>query len=71
LVNEQAFNYILRRDLGARRGTIPAAEPGKFDRGLARMPVYIVGLVCFTAVAAALVYPRSILGIDGRAVAAD
>jgi amino acid transporter len=71
LVSEKAFTYILGISslavfvtyvlqtfgaiVGARRGTIPAAEPGTFDLGLARMPIYIVGLVSFTAVAAALV----------------
>jgi amino acid transporter len=71
LVSEKAFTYILGISslavfvtyvlqtfgaiVGARRGTIPAAEPGTFDLGRARMPIYIVGLVSFTAVAAALV----------------
>jgi amino acid transporter len=71
LVSEKAFTYILGISslavfvtyvlqtfgavVGARRGTIPAAEPGTFDLGRARMPIYIVGLISFTAVAAALV----------------
>jgi amino acid transporter len=71
LVSEKAFTYILGISslavfvtyvlqtfgaiVGARRGTIPAAEPGTFDLGRARMPIYIVGLTSFTAVAAALV----------------
>jgi amino acid transporter len=71
LVSEKAFTYILGISslavfvtyvlqtfgviVGSRRGTIPAAEPGTFDLGRARMPIYIVGLVSFTAVAAALV----------------
>jgi amino acid transporter len=42
--------------IGHRRGTIPAAEPGTFDLGRARMPVYILGLVCFTLVCAALIF---------------
>jgi len=72
LVSEKAFTFILGISslavfvtyvlqtfgaiVGARRGTIPAAEPGTFDLGRARMPVYIVGLIAFTAVAAALVF---------------
>jgi amino acid transporter len=71
LVSEKAFTYILGISslavfvtyvlqtfgaiVGARRGTIPAAEPGTFDLGRARLPLYIVGLTSFTAVAAALV----------------
>ena len=40
-----------------RRGTIPAAEPGTFDLGRARVPVAcIVGLICFTLVCAALIF---------------
>ena len=70
LVNEQAFTYILGIAtlaffsvyilqtagliVGARRGTIPAAEPGTFDLGRARMPIYIVGLIVFCAVEIAL-----------------
>jgi amino acid transporter len=42
--------------IGHRRGTIPAAEPGTFDLGRARMPVYILGLVSFTLVCAALIF---------------
>jgi len=42
--------------IGHRRGTIPAAEPGTFDLGRARMPVYIVGIVSFTLVCAALIF---------------
>jgi amino acid transporter len=71
LVSERAFTYILGISslavfvtyvlqtfgviVGARRGTIPASEPGTFDLGRARMPIYVVGLISFTAVAAALV----------------
>jgi amino acid transporter len=71
LVSERAFTYILGISslavfvtyvlqtfgviVGARRGTIPAAEPGTFDLGGARMAVYVIGLIAFTAVAAALV----------------
>lgn len=42
--------------IGHRRGTIPAKEPGTFDLGRARMPVYILGIVCFTLVCAALIF---------------
>lgn len=72
LVSERAFTFILGISslavfvtyvlqtfgaiVGARRGTIPAAEPGTFDLGRWRMPVYIVGLLSFTAVVVALVF---------------
>jgi amino acid transporter len=71
LVSERAFTFILGISslavftayvlqtfgviVGARRGRIPAAEPGTFDLGRARLTVYGVGLVSFTAVAIALV----------------
>jgi amino acid transporter len=42
--------------IGHRRGTIPAAEPGTFDLGRARMPIYVVGLICFTLVCVALIF---------------
>jgi amino acid transporter len=42
--------------IGHRRGTIPAAEPGTFDLGRARMPVYAVGLICFALVCVALIF---------------
>jgi amino acid transporter len=42
--------------IGHRRGTIPAAEPGTFDLGRARMPVYVVGIISFTLVCAALIF---------------
>jgi amino acid transporter len=42
--------------IGHRRGTIPAAEPGTYDLGRWRMPVYILGIVCFTLVCAALIF---------------
>jgi amino acid transporter len=42
--------------IGHRRGTIPAAEPGTFDLGRARMPIYLLGLVSFTLVCAALIF---------------
>jgi amino acid transporter len=72
LVNEQAFTYILGVAslaffsvyilqtvgliVGARRGTIPVGEPGTFDLGRLRMPLYVVALVIFLAVAAVLVF---------------
>jgi amino acid transporter len=72
LVSEKAFTFILGISslamfvayvlqtfgaiVGARRGSIPAAEPGTFDLGRARMPIYIVGLISFTAVSAALIF---------------
>jgi amino acid transporter len=81
LVSEKAFTYILGISslavfvtyvlqtigliIGARRGTIPAAEPGTFDLGRARMPIYIVGLVSFIAVSAALVFLPQFAG-NGR-----
>ena len=71
LVNLQAFNYILGVGslaffvvyilqtvgliIGSRRGTVPVGEPGLFDLGRYRMPLYLVAVVVFTAVATALV----------------
>ncbi|WP_137145532.1 APC family permease [Mycolicibacterium sp. CR10] len=70
LVSEKAFflilglsalavfaTYVLQTIaliIGYRRGTIPAAEPGTFDLGRARMPIYVVGLIVFSLVCAAL-----------------
>lgn len=72
LVNEAAFNYILGIAsllfffvyilqtvgllVGYRKGTIPQGEPGTFDLGRWRLPVYITALVIFLAVAVALVF---------------
>jgi amino acid transporter len=72
LVSEKAFlliiglsslavftTYVLQTValiIGHRRGTIPAPEPGTFDLGRARMPIYVVGLVCFTLVCVALIF---------------
>jgi amino acid transporter len=72
LVSEKAFNLIIGLSslavfatyflqtvaliIGHRRGTIPAAEPGTFDLGRARMPIYIVGLIAFTLVCVALIF---------------
>ena len=71
LVNEAAFNYIIGIAsllfffvyilqtigllIGVSKGTIPQGEPGTFDLGRWRLPVYIVALVIFLAVAVALV----------------
>jgi amino acid transporter len=72
LVNETAFTYILGIAslaffsvyilqtigliVGARRGTIPAGEPGTFDLGRFRMPLYVLALVVFLTVAVALIF---------------
>ncbi|MCP9272255.1 APC family permease [Mycolicibacterium arenosum] len=72
LVSEKAFflilglsalavfaTYVLQTValiIGHRRGSIPAAEPGTFDLGRARMPIYIVGLIAFSLVCAALLF---------------
>ena len=72
LVNEKAFNYIIGIAsllfffvyilqtigllIGVRKGTIPQAEPGTFDLGRWRLPVYITALVIFLAVAVALMF---------------
>src|SRR6201999_1849796 len=42
--------------IGQRRGTIPAAEPGTFDLGRARVPVAVLAFVAFTLVCAALIF---------------
>lgn len=71
LVNEEAFTYIIGIAslaffavytlqtvgllVGVRRGTIPAAEPGTFDLGRFRLPLYLLALAVFLAVAGALV----------------
>jgi amino acid transporter len=72
LVNEQAFNFILGIAsllfffvyilqtigllIGVRRGTIPKGDPGTFDLGRWRVPVYVTALVVFLAVAVALLF---------------
>jgi amino acid transporter len=72
LVNEAAFNYIIGIAsllfffvyilqtigllVGYRRGTIPAAEPGTFDLGRWRLPLYLTALVVFVGVAVALLF---------------
>ncbi|OFJ51649.1 APC family permease [Mycolicibacterium grossiae] len=72
LVNEKAFNYIIGIAsllfffvyilqtigllVGYRKGTIPAAEPGTFDLGRFRLPLYVTALVVFVGVAVALLF---------------
>jgi amino acid transporter len=72
LVNEKAFNYIIGIAsllfffvyilqtvgllVGYQRGTIPAAEPGTFDLGRFRLPLYVTALVVFVGVAVALLF---------------
>ncbi|VEG57240.1 amino acid transporter [Mycolicibacterium aurum] len=72
LVNEKAFNFIIGIAsllfffvyilqtigllVGYRRGTIPAPEPGTFDLGKFRLPVYVTALVVFLGVAVALLF---------------
>ncbi|MFF5987680.1 APC family permease [Prauserella flavalba] len=71
LINETAFTYIIGIAslafftvfilqtigliIGARRGTIPAGDPGTFDLGRLRMPLYVVSLAVFLVVAAVLI----------------
>ena len=72
LVNEKAFNYIIGIAsllfffvyilqtigliVGYRRGTIPQGEPGTFDLGRFRLPLYLAALVVFLGVAVALLF---------------
>lgn len=72
LVNEEAFNYIIGIAsllfffvyilqtigllIGYRQGTIPPAEPGTFDLGRFRLPLYVTALVVFGAVAITLLF---------------
>lgn len=72
LVNEEAFNYIIGIAsllfffvyilqtigllIGYRQGTIPPAEPGTFDLGRFRLPLYVTALVVFGAVAVTLLF---------------
>jgi amino acid transporter len=72
LVNEKAFNFILGIAsllfffvyilqtigllVGVRRGTIPRPEPGTFDLGRWRVPLYVTALVVFLGVAVALLF---------------
>ncbi|HEY9264823.1 MAG TPA: APC family permease [Mycobacterium sp.] len=72
LVNEKAFNYIIGIAsllfffvyilqtigllVGYRKGAIPAPEPGTFDLGRFRLPLYVTALVVFLGVAVALLF---------------
>ncbi|MET4433168.1 MULTISPECIES: APC family permease [unclassified Mycolicibacterium] len=72
LVNEKAFNFIIGIAsllfffvyilqtigllVGVRKGTIPEPEPGTFDLGRFRLPLYITALVVFLSVAVALLF---------------
>ena len=72
LVNEKAFNYIIGIAsllffsvyilqtigllVGYRKGTIPQGEPGTFDLGRFRLPLYVTALVVFIGVAIALLF---------------
>jgi len=72
LVSVKAFNFILGIGallffsvyilqtfgllIGVRKGTIPQGEPGTFDLGRFRTPIYVVSLIVFLAVAAALIF---------------
>ena len=71
-MNEKAFNYIIGIAsllfffvyilqtigllVGYRKGTIPAPEPGTFDLGRFRLPLYVTALVVFLGVAVALFF---------------
>jgi amino acid transporter len=71
LVNGQAFTYILGIAalaffvvyllqtvgllLAYRKGTIPVGEPGTFDLGRYRLPLYVAALVVFSTVIVVLV----------------
>lgn len=72
IVNEKAFNYIIGIAsllfffvyilqtigllVGYRKGTIPAGDPGTFDLGRFRLPIYLTALVVFLSVAVALLF---------------
>ena len=72
LVNTAAFNYIIGIAsllfffvyilqtigllIGVRTGSIPKGEPGTFDLGRFRVPLYVLALVVFVAVAVALLF---------------
>lgn len=78
LVSFQAFNYFLGiaslaffttyalQTIGliiaARKGRIPAPEPGTFDLGRWRMPVLVLGLVLFLIVETALLFLPAFAG---------
>ncbi|AKS30776.1 APC family permease [Mycolicibacterium goodii] len=72
LVNEKAFNYIIGIAsllfffvyilqtiglvVGYKKGAIPQGDPGTFDLGKFRLPLYITALVVFLGVAVALLF---------------
>jgi amino acid transporter len=72
LVNEKAFNFIIGIAsllfffvyilqtigllVGYQKGTIPEPEPGTFDLGRWRLPIYVTALVVFLAVAGTLLF---------------
>lgn len=72
IVNEKAFNYIIGIAsllfffvyilqtigllVGYRKGTIPAGDPGTFDLGRFRLPIYLTALVVFLSVAVTLLF---------------
>lgn len=72
IVNEKAFNYIIGIAsllfffvyilqtigllVGYRKGTIPTGDPGTFDLGRFRLPIYITALVVFLGVAVTLLF---------------
>ncbi|MGV8874531.1 MAG: amino acid permease [Rhodococcus sp. (in: high G+C Gram-positive bacteria)] len=78
LINEKAFNYFLGiatlaffstyvlQTIGllvaARRGTIPAPEPGTFDLGRARLPILVLSLLIFLLVESALLFLPAFAG---------
>jgi len=89
--NEQTFSYILGMSalgyftvyvittvgllVANSRGRIPAAEPGVFNLGRLRAPVYVLGIIVFGAVLAALLFlpdfrPNAIVFAIAMALAA-
>ncbi len=72
IVNEKAFNYIIGIAsllfffvyilqtigllVGYRKGTIPVGDPGTFDLGRFRLPIYLTALVVFLSVAVTLLF---------------
>jgi amino acid transporter len=77
-VSQQVFNYFLGMAtlaffttyvlqtigllVAAARGRIPAAEPGTFDLGRARVPVLILSLIIFLGVEIALLFLPAFAG---------
>jgi amino acid transporter len=84
LVNQQAFNFIIGMAslaffsvyvlqtigllVAVWQGRIPEAEPGTFDLGRLRVPLYVLALVVFLAVAGFLVFLPQFAG-NGRVFA--